>query len=314
MQPLRYPTPLKPGDRVGVIATSSGVSDPTEITGAVASLKALGLEPVLGLYAAEKNQYLAGTDEQRMYDIHGMFADPSIKGIICLRGGYGALRILDKLDWALIAKHPKVLVGYSDVTNLHTVISQQCRFVTYHGPMASIELLNLDRLDALTIESWKSALFTKTPELMLSDYPVKTLIPGSFRGRLTGGNLAVMASALGTPYAIETDGAVLFLEDVAEPRYKIDRFMTQLRLAGKLDKVAGVIVGDFTTDEGAGVDCHDIIKATLEPLGIPCLTGLPAGHSLPNITLPMGSIVSWDCPGEQPTLVGRKPPCSGEQP
>lgn len=293
---LLIPTPLKPGDRVGVIATSSGVSDQREITQAVKSLKQLGLTPVLGTYTGEKNQHLAGTDPQRVADIHTMFADPSIHGIVCLRGGYGALRILDMIDWEMIAANPKVFVGYSDVTNLHTLINQRCGFVTYHGPMASIELLNLKTIDPLTLESWQRTLFTPNPTLNLHDYPLQTLISGSFSGRLIGGNLAVLASALGTPYAIDTTSAVLFLEDVAEPRYKIDRFMTQLRLAGKLDKLAGVIIGDFTTLDGENVPVHDIIQNTLAPLGIPCLAGLPAGHKLPNITLPLGTVVNWQCP------------------
>lgn len=290
---LLVPEPLRPGDRVGVIATSSGVSQAGDIRQVVKSLQKLGLVPLLGQYVSEKNDYLAGTDIQRANDMNAMFEDATIKGIICLRGGYGALRLVDLLDWDMIAQHPKVFVGYSDVTTLHTVLNQRCGFVTYHGPMASIELLHLKTLDKLTLDSWQAMLFSPYPQLNLQDYLMETLVPGGFSGRLIGGNLAVLVSALGTPYAMDTTSAVLFLEDVAEPPYKIDRFMTQLRLSGKLNKLAGVILGSFTTAEGDIVAVDEIMTATLAPLEIPCIRGLPAGHGLPNITLPLGTVVKW---------------------
>ena len=293
MNPLIRPKALKVGDKVGLISTSSSVEYLEDIEKAVANIKKLGLDPVLGKYAEESNEYLAGTDEQRAEDFNHMFADLSIKGIICMRGGYGSIRMLDKINWDMLKKNPKIFVGYSDVTALHTAINKRAGFITYHGPMATIELLDKD-LDDLTLTSLKDNIFGKVDNLNLNNYPVKTLVPGFFSGKLVGGNLATIVSTLGTVYDIETDGNVLFLEDIKEPRYKIDRMMTHISLAGKLDKIAGVIVGHITDEKGNMVETLDIIKNILEPLGVPCLYNLPCGHKLPNITLPLGSIVGWN--------------------
>lgn len=293
MTPLLRPKPLKLGDKIGFIAPSSSIESPKDVTLAAVNIKKIGLTPFLGKYVGEKNEYLAGTDEQRAKDFTDMFANPTIKGIMCLRGGYGSIRILDKIDWDIVAANPKVFVGYSDITSLHTVINKRAGFITYHGPMATIEMLN-NEIDNATISSLKENIFGLVDNLDLSKLPVETLVEGSFKGRLVGGNLATIVSTLGTPYDIHTDDSVLFLEDVREPRYKVDRMITQLRLAGKFDNISGVLIGDVTDENGDDVEVLDIIKEILEPLGVPCLYNIPTGHKLPNLTLPLGSIVEWN--------------------
>lgn len=251
---------------------------------------------------AEKNGYLAGSDEVRLNDLHGAFADRDIDAILCLRGGYGSPRLLDRIDFDLLRRNAKPFVGYSDITALHLAISRCAGFVTFHGPMLNADLLGDKQ------QPTESALFSMlrgelTSGSVLSHpqaYPLTTLVPGIARGRLLGGNLSLIAGTLGTPYEIDAEGVVLFLEDINEPLYRIDRLLTHLRLAGKLSALCGVLVGDV-----AGVDepaLAALLKQTFEPLQIPVLAGWRSGHCDPNLTLPMGAMVRLDAGGKQLVL------------
>ncbi|MCL1996692.1 MAG: LD-carboxypeptidase [Defluviitaleaceae bacterium] len=290
---MTIPSPLKPGDKVGLIAPAGPLPKDAEEQ-ACRAIKKLKLVPVIGKYANQSTGYLAGNDHQRAWDFNNMFADNEIKGIICLKGGYGTIRILNKIDWSLPIKNPKVFVGYSDITALHIALNQRCGLVTYHGPMAAIELIK--EIDEASFTSLENHIFGKKNDTYcfnLGEYPIKTIVKGSFSGRLTGGNLATIVSTLGTPYEINTVGAVLFLEDIDEPPYKIDRMITQMEQCGKFKELAGIVLGDFTD-----ADCNrlpiDHIAHIMESLGVPCVYGLPCGHTLPNITLPLGVTAKWD--------------------
>jgi muramoyltetrapeptide carboxypeptidase len=242
----------------------------------------------------QKDGYLAGSDEVRLNDLHAAFADSSIDAILCLRGGYGSPRFLDRIDFELLRCNPKPFVGYSDITALHLAISRYAGFVTFHGPM-----LNADLLGGKQQPTESSLLSMLRGELQAGSvlshpraYPLTTIVPGIARGRLLGGNLSMIAATLGTPYEIDAEGIVLFIEDINEPLYRIDRLLTHLRLAGKLSKLCGVLVGDI-----AGVDeqaLAALLRQTFEPLQIPVLAGWRSGHCDPNLTLPMGAMVRLD--------------------
>lgn len=246
--------------------------------------------------------YLAGSDEARLKDLHAAFADSEVDAILCLRGGYGSPRLLDKIDFDLLRRNPKPFVGYSDITALHLAINRYAGFVSFHGPMLNADLLG-DK-QAPTEASFFSLLRGQSRAGSLLAHPVAfpltTIEPGIALGSLLGGNLSMIASTLGTPYEINTDGIILFIEDVNEPLYRIDRLLNHLRLAGKLAKLRGVLVGDV-----AGVDFDalcGLLKQTFEPLRIPVLAGWRSGHCDPNLTLPMGALVRLDAGARELTL------------
>lgn len=259
---------------------------------------ALRIFPGVGL----QEGYLAGSDEARLKDLHDAFADSDIDAILCLRGGYGSPRLLDKIDFDLLRRNPKPFVGYSDITALHLAINRYAGFVSFHGPMLNADLLG-DK-QAPTEASFFNLLRGQVRAGSLLPHPVAfpltTIEPGIALGSLLGGNLSMIASTLGTPYEISTDGIILFIEDVNEPLYRIDRLLNHLRLAGKLSKLRGVLVGDV-----AGVDFNalcGLLKQTFEPLRIPVLAGWRSGHCNPNLTLPMGALVRLDAGARELTL------------
>jgi len=285
------PKGLSLGDTIGVIAPASpALKEKTEK--ALALFQAYGYKVKLGNTVTAQYGYLSGSDQLRANDVNQMFADPGVKGIICLRGGYGTPRILESIDYDLIRRNPKVFVGYSDITALHLAIQKHAGLVTFHGPMIT-ELA--DDPDPLT---WPTLLRHLTDSSPVGRYcePFDmfqgTLIPGIVEGPLVGGNLCLITATLGTPYEIETEGRILFLEDIGEAPYSIDRMLTQLKLAGKLQAAKGIVLSDFSdADPKPGSNSltleqifHDILK----PLGIPCYYGLKAGHCEPNLTMPIG--------------------------
>ena len=246
----------------------------------------------------ERDGYLAGSDEVRLRDLHAAFANPDIDAILCLRGGYGTPRLLDAVDFDLLRANPKPFVGYSDITALHLAINRYAGFVTFHGPMLNADLLGGKQppteSSLFSLLRGQRGAGSVLPHPMA--YPLTTIEPGVACGRLLGGNLSMIAAVMGTPYEIDADGIILFIEDVNEPLYRIDRLLTHLRLAGKLAQVAGVLVGDV-----AGVDSGALarlLKQSFEPLCIPVLAGWRSGHCDPNLTLPMGALVRLDA-GEQ---------------
>ena len=238
--------------------------------------------------------YLAGADQQRLEDLHAAFADPAVDAILCMRGGYGSMRLLDKLDFELIRRHPKPLIGYSDITALHTAIHRHTGLLTFHGAM-----LNADLLGA-KLQPTESSLLAQLGGLVgegdeivhPSEFALSCVVPGVASGRLLGGNLSMLGATLDTVAEIETQGSILFIEDVNEPLYRVDRLLTQLRLAGKLEGVKGVLVGDF-----AGITVAAMVPLLGEifgPLGVPVLAGWRSGHCDPNVCLPLGAEVRLD--------------------
>lgn len=265
-------------------------------------LRARGHELRVFPGVGEREGYLAGDDQVRLKDLHDAFADPEIDGILCLRGGYGSPRLLDSIDFDLIRRHPKPFVGYSDITALHLAINRYAGLVTFHGPMLNADLLgNKQQPTESSLFSLLSGHAQAGAVLHHPDgYRLAALVPGSASGRLLGGNLSMICATVGTPYEIDSAGAILFIEDVNEPLYRVDRLLTHLRLAGKLQALNGVLVGDF-----AGVDDQalaSLLKQTFEPLGIPVLSGWRSGHCDPNLTLPLGARVRLDVDQRQLVL------------
>ncbi len=296
---------LKAGGTVGVIAPSSPV--PGKAEQVAAWLQARGFVPRMFASARiDSHDYLAGTDALRLQDLHAAFSDPRVDAIFCLRGGYGSARLLDGIDFKLLGRHPKPFVGYSDVTALLLAITRHAGFIAFHGPMLSSDLMRNKRapteaalFDMLRGRHRAGSVLPHPPE-----FPLETIAAGVAQGRLAGGNLAIIGSTLGTRYEIDLDDAILFIEDVGETPQKIDRLLTQLRLAGKLAKIKGILIGDFSEvdDPRAATDNTDanlrrlqeVWRDLLVPLGVPILAGWRSGHCDPNLTLPIGALVRLD--------------------
>lgn len=293
------PNPLYPGARVALVAPSSAVAA-DRLGPAQDAVKALGLEPVPypSCYATSRHGYFAADDVQRASDLQAAFADDSIDGVLCLRGGYGAHRLLPLLDLDAIARRPKLFVGYSDITALHTAFNQSCGFVTFHAPMPASDYYQ--PVDELTMSGLRWCLFGSLtgPVENPAGRPLTALSPGSAMGRLCGGNLSLLAASLGTPWEIDTKGKLLFLEDVGEKVYRIDGMLTQLRNAGKFRDCAGVILGDWTDcppeDPERSLTLEEVFRELIVPAGKPVMAGLACGHSLPNLSLPLGAMAAMD--------------------
>jgi muramoyltetrapeptide carboxypeptidase len=292
------PPRLMPGHRVALVAPAGPMLERDDLTRGQELCRALGLEPVLGANAGRRHGYLAGTDDERLADLNGALSDPSIDAIWCLRGGYGVTRILDRVDFSPLRQRPKAVIGYSDVTALILALHQATGVVAFHAPMARAPM------PAFTREVFEQVTSRATPAARLPRLPSSStvLVPRSPRlltvrggiaeGPLLGGNLSLIAALQGTPYLPVFDGAILFLEDVGEDLYRIDRMLAQLRMTGLLARLAGVILGQFTdmkrgTSEGAlGFD--EVLDTYFAPLGIPVLSGVPVGHVDEQWTLPIG--------------------------
>ena len=288
---------LYPGARVALLCASSAVPE-ERLETSLAAVRALGLEPVVypSCYYVNRHGYFAADDAQRAKDLQDAFSDPAIQGILCIRGGYGAGRLLPLLNWKDIARHPKPLYGYSDVTALHIALNQRCRMVSYHTPMPSTEWYK--GLDEFTMTYLRRALFGALSGPMPMGSTVETLQGGTAKGALCGGNLSLICDSLGTPWEIDTRGKILFLEDVGEKTYRIDGMLTQLRNAGKLDDCAGILLGYWTDCQPEYPDrtltIPQIIEEVVLPAGKPTLAGLPCGHSLPTMCLPLGAAAVMD--------------------
>ncbi|MGJ7551253.1 S66 peptidase family protein [Pseudomonas alloputida] len=252
-----------------------------------------------GVHEAEG--YLAGSDEQRLQDLHAAFADPEVDAILCMRGGYGSMRLLDRLDFELIRRNPKPLIGYSDITALHTAIYQRTGLITFHGAMLNADLLGAkSQPTESSLLAQLGGLLGEGDEIVHpADFALNCVLPGVASGRLLGGNLSMLSATLGTVAEIDTRGCILFIEDVNEPLYRVDRLLTHLRLAGKLEGIKGVLVGDFAGITVAAL--APLLEQTFGPLGVPVLAGWRSGHCDPNVCLPLGAWVRLD--SERQTLV-----------
>lgn len=293
------PKPLFPGARVALVGASSAVPA-QRLPLAVQAVRDLGLSPIVFPSCQEENRhgYLAASDRQRSADLNAAFADDSIHGILCIRGGYGAHRLLPLLDWETIRAHPKYFSGYSDVTALHTALNQDCGLVTYHTIMPATEYYQ--PVDDYSMDYLRRALFGALagPLPIHPDHPLEPLSGGRATGVLCGGNLSLLAASLGTPWEIDTRNKILFLEDIGEHIYRIDGMLTQLRNAGKFRDCAGVLLGDWTDctpeDPERTLILHQLFRELILPAGVPVIANLPCGHSLPSMALPLGAVLSMD--------------------
>ncbi|NIE75625.1 LD-carboxypeptidase [Pantoea sp. Ap-967] len=244
--------------------------------------------------AQQADGYLAGSDEQRLQDLHAAFADPAVDAILCMRGGYGSMRLLDRLDFDLIRRHPKPLIGYSDITALHMALYRHAGLITFHGAMLNADLLGgkLQPTEASLLAQLGGQVGAGDAIAHPGEFALQCVVPGVASGRLLGGNLSMLGATMGTLAEIDTQGCILFIEDVNEPLYRVDRLLTQLRLAGKLQGVKGVLVGDFAGITVAALT--PLLEQTFAPLGVPVLAGWRSGHCDPNVCLPLGAVVRLD--------------------
>lgn len=302
---IRKPKPLREGDVVGLIAPASNAREDEEIRFATEVIESLGFRVKHGKHLFERHLYLAGSDEQRARDLNAMFADPETAGIMALRGGYGSPRILPYLDYEMISRNPKVLLGYSDITALLNALYRKSGLVTFHGPIAR------QTYSEYTLRAFRKVIHGASAGLILGTPPPFEEKPGQvewenritvFRGgkaegRLIGGNLSLMTKLIGTPYEPDYRGAVLLLEDVNEEPYRVDGMLTHLWLAGRLQQLAGVALGKWTdchSKSGNSFSLEEVFAHRLKPLGIPVSRGLMAGHVEDQATLPIGARVSFD--------------------
>jgi len=303
---LLRPRALTPGAVVGLITPSTYVSDPDRLALAARTLRYFGLGMKAGRNVSKRHGYLGGSVDERLDDLHAMFRDPEVQAVFCIRGGYGSAQLLDRIDYDLIRRNPKVFLGYSDITALHLAIQKKAGLVTFHGPVV------LSRFSAYTQEHFRKALFSPDPMGAVTNPPdsdplrpahtLRTIRAGKVRGRLVGGNLSLVASTMGTPYEIETRGRILFLEDVGEQPYSIDRMLTQLRLAGKLSEAAGIVFGecndcrprDYQPSFDSTLSLGEVLDGILGPAGVPVLSGLTIGHTDDQLTLPLGVMAELD--------------------
>lgn len=300
------PAALRSGDTIGLITPATYVSDPDRLALAERTVAYFGLKLKWGANVRKRVGYVGGTPAERVSDLHAMFADPQVKAIFAIRGGYGSAHLLDLIDYDLIRKNPKILIGYSDITSLHLAIHKRTGLVTFHGPVI------LSAFTKFTQDSFRKAIFETKPIGLLTNpdegdalrpsHSLRTLRGGQATGPLVGGNLSLIAATMGTPYEIDTRGKILFLEDVGEQPYSIDRMLTQLKLAGKLREAAGVIFGEcsdcrpreFRPSFESTLSLGEVLDEILGDLKIPVLSGLTIGHTSNQLTLPLGIRATLD--------------------
>ena len=288
-QPERIrPAALQPGDTVGIIAPA-GPIEHDALEAGCAWLVRRGYRPFYLPSILDRELYFAGSTARRLDEFHHMFARPEVKAIICARGGYGCNYLLPGIDLEVARANPKIFCGCSDVTTLLTYLCDAAGLVTFHGPMLNIDV----RPDGVDEKSWLAAMTSGEAYLLeFSNEEVQTLVAGSARGMLYGGCLSLLCASLGTPYEVETRGTILFLEDLAEPAFRIDRMLMHLKLAGKFDDVRGVIFGEMLSCGQRGAQDYtlqQVVQRVLGDLGVPIAYGLKSGHvSRNNVTLPFG--------------------------
>lgn len=286
------PRRLKTGDTIGIVAPSSPFEGDAYDKG-VAVLNRLGfnIKPADGLF--DSKGYLAGSDTRRIEQVNSMFADNGVDAIMCARGGFGALKLLDGLDYDLILANPKVLVGFSDITALNQAIFQKTGLVTFHGPVVT----TMGHADEATLGAWLAALAEGQP-VGLGAEKGYTVVSGVARGMVLGGNLATLCHLVGTPFHPVFNETILVIEETNEPLYRIDRMLTQMKLAGCFQGLAGVALGDFS---GCGPlqDILNLVEACFKEEGIPIAAGFPWGHTGPNLTIPLGLTARLDAEAGQ---------------
>lgn len=299
MAPMVRPKHLKPGDRIALIAPASPV-DEDKIDLTIESVKFLGLKPLIFPSVTMVHGYLSGPDEVRAADVNNAFEDSGIDGIFCVRGGYGVTRILNRIDFDMISRNPKVFLGYSDITALHVALNQLCNLVTLHATMPS---RGWSCLDPITFCSLTENLFCPVPVGLtpcIEGEPIEIINPGVALGPVVGGNLSLLVAALGSPYEVDTKDKILFIEDVDEKNYRVDRDLTSLALAGKFEDCSGIILGTWADVGDPGLEpeknltLNQIFDEVVKPYGKPTINNFRAGHIYPQIAIPMGALTQLD--------------------
>ena len=284
---LVKPPALRPGDTIGIVAPASNVKE-ADLEAGCAALRAAGYKTFYLDSILDRDLYFAGRPGRRLRALEELFEREEVRAILCARGGYGANYVLQDLDWKKIASHPKIFIGYSDVSCLLTQLVDS-GLVTFHGPMAAKDWVHAD---GVNLESWIAALTQTAPWDIPVNDSVTTLAGGETEGRLYGGCLSILVASLGTAYEIKTDDTILFMEDIGAKPYQIDRMLMQLKLAGKLDKVRGLIFGEMIDCMQAAYQDYtlqEVIMRIVGELGMPVIYGVKSGHvSSNNITLPLG--------------------------
>ena len=301
--PTLLPKPLNKGDLVGIISPSAAMADEMQFQFAMEAMEALGFRVVMGSHVADRRGHLAGTDAERADDLNQMFAHPDVKGIVCLRGGSGAARTLPLIDYDNIRQNPKPLLGYSDITALHSAIYTQTGLITFHGPngSGSWSSFNADQFSKVFFErglvKYENEQI-KGDDLVIKQNRIHTISPGIAEGVIIGGNLTVLTAIAGSPYFPDFEGKILFLEDVDEGPYRVDRMMSTLQLTGALDKIKGFIFGQCTGCEPSGgygsLTLQQILRDFILPLNIPAYSGAMIGHISKQFIVPIGAKVRMD--------------------
>jgi len=286
--PRLKPRALRPGDKVGIVAPASNVNRELLDAGCD-GLRQAGYEPFYFKSILDRDLYFAGSLDRRARELEDMFLRDDIRAIVCARGGYGSNYLPLALDPARIIPHPKILVGYSDITSLLCCIADSANFVTFHGPMVAKDFAIAGGVD---LQSWQNALGAAEQWEIVEGSGARPLVAGEADGILYGGCLSMLAASLGTPHEIRTAGTILFIEDIAAKPYQIDRMLMQLKLAGKLKDVRGIVFGemlDCRQSPDQDYTLEEVILRIVEDLRIPVAFGLRSGHvSHANITLPLG--------------------------
>lgn len=299
------PRRLSPGDTVALVSPATATFQSIDVQIAKESLEALGLKVRLGDHLMDRHGYLAGDDKARAGDINALFADRGVAAIHPIRGGWGSSRLLPYLDFDVIKRNPKIVLGYSDITALLLSIHAKTGLITFHGPIA------MGRWDTFSVDYYRRVLLngelvtylnkhdlSDRNSLVPTEFRTQTIVPGKARGRLLGGNLTVLTGILGSPYLPDWDGTILFCEDVHEEPYRIDRMITHLKLAGVLSKIKGFVFGscaECAPGEGyASLTLEEIFNDLIKPLGVPAWQGAMIGHQQPQWTLPEGVQVEID--------------------
>lgn len=293
-----YPPGLAVGDTLGLIAPASPPDIPDKIGRAVERLEAQGFRVKMGQYLERRASYLAGSDEERASDFNALFADPEVRGIFALRGGYGSCRLLPLIDYAAARANPKPFIGYSDITALHQALFVRAGLVTFHGPNATeaFQPGNARFFHQLLLQPMPLTEATLFSPASFSS--LRTVVPGTARGPLLGGNMTCLLRLLGTPYAPDFRGAILFLEDIGEKAYRVDGMFTHLRLAGILPQLGGLVLGAFThadAEERQRIEVY--LQGEAERIGVPCVAGAPIGHFPEQIIVPVGVQAELDAEG-----------------
>ncbi|MCF7520123.1 MULTISPECIES: LD-carboxypeptidase [unclassified Pseudoalteromonas] len=300
---LIKPKALTKGGTIGVCSPAAATAEHADIILAKGVIEALGYKARLAPNILARRGHLAGTDAMRANDLNNLFSDTDVSAIFCLRGGSGAARILPLLDYTMIRNNPKPLMGYSDITALHNALLAKTGMISFHGPNASSEWnpFHVEQFKSL-FEARKHMHYQNLPkaddELVNTKYLTQTITPGKATGRLIGGNLTVLTALAGSDYLPDFNGAILFLEDIDEAPYRIDRMMSTLKLMGALDKIAGFVFGDCNEckpSRGYGsLTLDDIFADYIKPLGIPAYRGAMIGHIKRQFILPVGALIELD--------------------